>query len=76
MDKANNESPFNLRFHQLALFIVAVGAMIGIGAALFAWFTRGQWQANLLETSLVALIAAWPVYLAYRRMRNSQSQQH
>lgn len=59
---------FHFRFYQVALVVVGLGVTVGLGACLFAWFTRGEVATSTLQGVLFAVVAAYPVWREYRRM--------
>ncbi len=72
--KASN-SIWNLRFHQFALWVAAIGAATGIIASFAAWGLRGQFAETTFWASIFAVMAALPVWQSYRNMRSSANEE-
>lgn len=66
MPKASPVS-FDLRLHQAALIAVAIGVPVSLLAAAVLWFTQGVVATTMLEGTLFATIAAYPVWRDYQR---------
>ena len=60
---------FDYRFHQVALTVALVGAVVGFSAALYAFLVDGRVARELIVGSAFAVTAAVPVYKNYFRLK-------
>ena len=60
---------FDYRFHQVALAVALVGAIVGFSAALYAFLVDGRVIRELIVGSAFAVTAAVPVYKNYLRLK-------
>lgn len=69
----NSVKSFDLRLHEIALVAVAIGVPVSLIVAGFAWFANGVIATAMLKGTLFAVVAAYPVWRAYRKKVEADS---
>ena len=65
---------FDFRLHQFALIAVAVAVPISLIAAIALWVAQGVVATTMLKGTAFAIVAAYPVWRAYRKKVQAEQQ--
>lgn len=65
---------FDFCLHQFALIVVAVAVPISLIAAVVLWVAEGVVATTMLKGTLFAIVAAYPVWRAYRKKVQAEQQ--
>lgn len=65
---------FDFRLHQFALIAVAVAVPISLAAAFALWLAQGVVATTMLKGTAFAVVAAYPVWRAYRKKVQAEQQ--
>ena len=57
-----------IRLHKIALIVVAIAVPVSLLAAAILWLTQGIVATAMLQGTVFAVVAAYPVWLSYSRM--------